>query len=192
MADDLIVASGTTLALNDAPTDKLQNAFQRIPVETFKDLVTAGYISNDESLKRLLGSAKEATKFALSNKSVQRVRIEGTTRLDLGRFSNFSLAATKTTAREQSSFWNVFRDIDPHVAASIDTNARISDYIANFNKVIVSYLFNNITIEPNAVLEIRNPTNTLRCNELLIRRAGRLVLKKSGVHIRAFSIQGEQ
>lgn len=191
MAIDLTVSSGTTLTLDDNPPEHLRSSLEHIPVQTFHDLIKAGFVSSEDSLKRLLDSAKDATKHALTRKDVPQLKVPGTTRIDLQRFSNFSLAASNTIMREQSAFWKLYRDIEPHTAVKLDLAANISDLL-KIKIVINKYLFRDVVIEPNAILEFKKPTNTFWCNELLIKKTGRIVVKKNGVHIKAFSIQGEQ
>ncbi|MBW7474891.1 hypothetical protein K0T92_09055 [Paenibacillus oenotherae] len=191
MANDLTVPSGTTLTLDDNPPEHLRSNLERIPIVTFNDLITAGFVSSEDTLKRLLDSAKEATKHALSRRDVQHFRVQGTTRIDLRRFGNFTLAAHNTMHQEQSAFWNLYRDIEPLTAVKLDSTAKITDLL-RVNRVVYKFLFHDVVIEQNAVLEIKKPTNTFWCNELLIKKTGRIVVKKNGVRIKAFSIQGEQ
>lgn len=191
MANDLTVPSGTTLTLDDNPPEHLRSNLERIPIVTFNDLISVGFVSSEDALKTLLDSAKEATRHALSRRDVQQLRVQGTTRIDLRRFGNFTLAAHNTMHQEQSAFWKLYRDIEPQAAVKIDLNAKITDLL-RIRHVVYKFLFKNVVIEQNATLEIKKPTNTFWCNELLIKKTGRIVVKKNGVRIKAFSIQGEQ
>lgn len=191
MANDLTVPSGTTLTLDDNPPEHLRSNLERIPIITFNDLISAGFVSSEDALKRLLDSAKEATKHALSRRDVQQIRVQGTTRIDLRRFGNFTLTAHNTMHQEQSAFWKLYREIEPQAAVKIDLNAKITDLL-RIRHIVYKFLFNNVVIEQNATLEIKKPTNTFWCNELLIKKTGRIIVKKNGVRIKAFSIKGEQ
>lgn len=192
MNTDLTVSSGTILTLDDNPPEHLKNNFERIQITALEDLVTTGFVQSEDTLNHLLDSAKAVTTHALSLRNEPLPRIPGTSRIDLRRFDKFTLLTSDAASHEQNIFWKLFREIPPLSSKNIDSKTKLEGII-NVNLPIVNlYRFQNVTVEPNAVLEFKKEINTLLCKDLLVRKTGRIVIQRGSLHINAFSIQGEQ
>jgi hypothetical protein len=202
MAQDLVVREGTTVELSDTPSAALQESLQRTQLRTLRDLVNMGVVASEERLHQLLTAAKTVTAETLRRPTTFTpfVAVPGTARTDLRRFGSF-LAETQGAGAahplEVNAFWRVARAIEPTQLAEIDLDTPIANLRSPIGNVVINpaiyhYLFRNVTVEPHSSLVIRPNIQSFRCGDLLIKRAGRIVVQGSGVVIKAHSIQGEQ
>lgn len=184
MASDLIIEKNTTLTVTDDPPREIEQYIQRIDIESLGELATAGLVE-ESSLDTMLAAARAVTTEALRRAAVTRPTpfVQGTKRLDLGRFTAFQINTASVTPVEQKIFWEVFRDLDPHRDIDLDVKVKVPSFI--------NFLLADCTIEAGATLEFKGKKKRLTCGNLLIRRTGRIVAQ-SGLHIRAASIEGEQ
>lgn len=197
MAIDLSVGEGTSVVLDENPPAALAGSIQQVQIRTLNDLVDLGLVSSREELNQLLDSAKKVTAEMLTRREtfVPFVRIHGTTRPDLRRFGSFMAAAPEVSPSESRGFWRAVRGIDPRRLATVTPGMDLISVISPAALRIVGfykYLFNNITVEPSAVLEVGVNVQTLECHDLLIKKTGRIIVEGSGVVIKASSIKGEQ
>jgi hypothetical protein len=197
MAEDLTVGRGTTLVLDENPPAQAAGGFQQIHFRALNDLVDHAVIGSATTADALLEAAKMATAGALTRRETFTpfVPVVGTTRPDLRRYGSFLAAAPNVHPGEAQSFWRVARAINPTALASValDTDLTTvglarSPILSPFYK----YLFNDVVIEPTSTLAIAPAVHMFSCNNLLIKKTGRIVVQSSGLKISAFSIQGEQ
>lgn len=196
MAQNLAVPQGATVTLDENPPAQLAGALQRIQIRTLDDLVSHGLIASSATLSRLLDGAKQVTAEAVSRRETYSplVRIPGTPRIDLRRYGGFRAATPDVPELEASLFWRMVRAIPPTALGGIAQNTdliaapgvRINPKLGE----LIKFNFNDIEVQPNAVLAIKPTVQALTCNSLMIRRTGRIVVQGSGAVIRAFSIQG--
>lgn len=193
MANDLTVAQGTTLVLSENPSPTLAPSFQRVQINTFNDLVEQGVIKSQDTVNRLLNSAKEITRATLTRRETYTpfVPVIGTNRPDLRRFGSFLAATMDVPLTESQIFWRLARSIDPQALFSVQTDTGLQQFLHPALSEIIKYLFQDIVVEPNSVLTIGPTVALLTCRDLLIRKAGSIVVQGS-VRISAFSIKGEQ
>lgn len=198
MANNLIVAQGTTIVLSKQPPANLAGSMQRLQIHTLKDLVSHGMVKSDATLTALLDAAKSATAGALTSRDTFTpfVPVRGTSRSDLRRYGSF-IAATSTVSRTESeSFWRIAREIEPVKLATVnptsDLSALVSRGVLERLREFLKYFFNDVTIESGATLQLGGAVKNLSCHDLFIRRTGRIVIEGSGTQITAHSIKGER
>jgi hypothetical protein len=194
MANNLTISGGTTIVLNENPTVELSESLQRIQINTLEDLVDAGVIDSQEKLQNLLNSAQLVTEEALSRRETFTpfIRVPGSSRDDLGRFGSFIAATPNILPSERHGFWRIARRIEPISMANITTAVDLNGVVPLPSRQLLNFIFNNIEVESNAVLQIQSTVQLLSCNQLLIRRTGRIVVNGNSLKIQAFSIAGEQ
>jgi hypothetical protein len=198
MAQELNVASNTEVLLNDRPSPDIAGAMQRITINKLSDLVSHEIVRSNEDLAKLLDAAKKVTVSAITAVPTFQppVFVHGTPRPDLRRFAPFTVAAAELADKPESGlFWRIVRGVEPRVMASLTVNTRLSDHTIGFTRPdlsIIGYRFADLTVNQNAVLRISVTTDFLRCNHMLIKRGGRVIVEGSGVTIKAISIKGEQ
>ena len=84
MAKDKDIKIERDTFLDEKPPPQFAGALQEIRIKKLEDLVHAGAISSDEMLEKLLGSAKDITSKAISERDtyIPPVRVPGTIRPD--------------------------------------------------------------------------------------------------------------
>lgn len=192
MVQELIIAQNTTVVLDNKPTPELAGAMEYIKISKLEDLVSQGIIRSEENLTQLLNAAKTATASALSTVSTfnPAVFVPRTSRVDLRRFASFRVAAGEIGDRYESGlFWRIVRKVEPRSVVGLTVSADLSRLIQI--KPIIIFKLRDITIEQNGMLRIGATIDSLLCNDLLIKRGGRVVVDGSGVTIRAHSVKGE-
>ena len=198
MAIDLSVAQGTSVVLDENPPAALAGSIQQVQIRALNDLVDLGLVSSREELNQLLDSAKKVTAETLTRREtfVPFVRIHGTTRPDLRRFGSFMAVAPEVSPSASRGFWRAVRGIDPQRLATVTLDMDLRSVINPASRRIISglynYFFRDITVEPGAVLKVGANVQTLMCNDMLIKKTGRIIVEGSGVVIKASSIKGEQ
>lgn len=196
MANNLTINEGLTIVLDGNPPAEMAVNLQRIQINTLEDLVSNGIIESQSTLQELLNSAQVVTADALSNSETFTpfVRVPNSTRTDLRRFGSFIAATPDTLPSERQAFWRIARQIEPRLLSSLTSSQVLATSASNSRlSEIISYFFQNVTVEANAVLQINSAVQVFTCNELLVRRSGRIVVNGSNsLKINAFSIEAEQ
>jgi hypothetical protein len=198
MVSDLVVESGQTVVLDENPPPNLGANVEKLKINTLNDLVGMGIISSQKELENLISSAKKVTTTALTSSETFTpfVNVTGTTRPDLKRFGSFMASSPSVKPTEINTFWRIVRTVDPvkleSITAETDLSSIIHSSMLDAIGKLTLFNFKDVTVESNGVLEIHDPVQVLRCNDLLIKKYGRIVVKGSGVVIKAHSIKGEK
>jgi len=185
MPEDLIVPSGQTLDLDANPPT---GALRRVNIAKLEDLVTHGFVDSNSSLQAMMTSAREATKAALGERR-PFTRVHGTLRqADLGRYRPFMLGARGTTPAEASMFWSVVRELPPDsLISKVDAQTALSSLSPKAIQATI-WSFLDVTIKSGANLALIGAT--FNCRHFVIEHTGRLLVKGTGLYLKASSIQG--
>lgn len=198
MAIDLVVPKNTSVILNAEPQDALKAQMKRLNIQTFGDLAAQKVVASASTIDRMLTAAKKVTQEALTRRETFTPfrPIPGTARTDLQRFGGFMAALPSEHPMEVKIFWLVARSIEPTKLQQIDKDTPIQAFLDIGSRLalakFVMFLFQDITVESGATLEIQKSVKILAANNVLIKRTGRIVVKGTGTTIKAFSIKGEQ
>lgn len=197
MANNLIVEAGNIVSLEESMPIDFPVQPERLLIDKLEDFVNFGIIKSSDTLDRLLDTAKIVTEEKLRNPLTHTpfVPIRGTSRPDLRRFGAFASNVQDISSSEVNSFWRITRTIDPNILSAIDTSTRLVDVVQVDPRLweTFRYLFQDITVQEGATLSVSRKVHNIRCNDLLIKRSGRILINGGGsLFITAESIRGEQ
>ena len=189
---DLIVKQGTNVALDESPPQAIAGALQRVKINNLQDLVDAGTVSSRKALDKLLIAAQTATASAIRLRETYTpaVRVYGTTLPDLRRLGAFRAAAPEVPSSDADIFWRVVRDIKPATLATVTPATDLSSLVSRRFGEILKYLFGDVEVQSNSVLTLAPNIHVLQCHNLTIRKGGKILVRGSGIVIKASSIQG--
>jgi hypothetical protein len=172
----------------------LEAAHQQVRLDVFSDLVKEGIVGSDAVLNHMLEAAKTATNEALTNRSTFTpfVPVRGTTQPDLRRLGTFIAASPDANPGEQSTFWRLARDVPPSAVANLKASTKLTEVGLGRFSNISKFLFTDVTIETNGVLQVTGTIQVMLAKNVLIKKGGRIMVNGGGFQVKATSIQGEQ
>ncbi len=191
MSSNLTVKTGTSVVLDENPSPLLTANFERRQITTLDDLVKFGLIESNDTINKLLDAAKAVTTSTLGNSSTftPNVTIPGTSRPNLRRFGSFIAAVPNININKVTTFWRVARTIDPQILTNVTSKTILAD-LGSRVAILPTFFFADVTIEESGTLIINAPIGHLKCNNLLIKKNGRILINSSGLMIKASSIKG--
>jgi hypothetical protein len=189
---DIDVAADSTLELTP-DNSALKDVFYRVPVSSFDDLQVLGFVPRKLSEEKLRAAMREddAQAYRMMAQSPQRASHDCDCHGSSPQAT--SLRASYNSMRRLNNP-TVAMLLSEHAGTEVSWDSPFAASVRKFaasarvNRIIVTALLNNITINRNSTLNVSGVTASMLVDNVFIHTTGRLVFKGGHLKLWANSI----